>query len=123
MNNYRNEKLSPTARALRKNMTREERRLWYEFLKELPVPVKRQKVIEQYIVDFYIPQARIVIEVDGSQHFEDRGREQDRVRDERLNELGLLVLRYSNADVNLRFREVCEDIWNRLEERTGKPFL
>ena len=121
MNGYSNRKLSPNARALRRNMTREERHLWYDCLKELPIPVKRQKVIEKYIVDFYIPRAGIVIELDGSQHFADAGREQDRARDQRLNELGILVLRYSNADVNLRFRAVCDDIWNHLQERSQLP--
>lgn len=121
MNGYSNRKLSPNARALRRNMTREERHLWYDCLKELPIPVKRQKVIENYIVDFYIPRAGIVIELDGSQHFADAGREQDLARDQRLNELGILVLRYSNADVNLRFRAVCDDIWNHLQERSQLP--
>ena len=121
MNGYSNRKLSPNARALRRNMTREERHLWYDCLKELPIPVKRQKVIENYIVDFYIPQAGIVIELDGSQHFADSGREQDLARDQRLNELGMLVLRYSNADVNLRVRAVCDDIWNHLQERGQLP--
>lgn len=102
-------------------MTREERHLWYDFLKELPFSVKRQKIIENYIVDFYIPQAKLVIELDGSQHYEPDGKEKDMARDLRLKDLGMLVLRYSNADVNLRFRAVCEDIWNHLEGRVHLP--
>ena len=116
MNGFSNNKLSPNARALRRDMTKEERHLWYDFLKDLPVQVKRQKVIENYIVDFYIPWGKIVIELDGSQHYETAGKEKDLARDHRLRELGIQVLRYSNADVNQRFHLVCEDIWNHLQE-------
>ena len=102
-------------------MTKEERHLWYDFLKGLPIPVKRQKVIENFIVDFYIPRAKLVIELDGSQHYGDEGKRKDLERDRRLRELGLQVLRYSNADVDLRFRTVCEDIWVHLQERAALP--
>ena len=98
------------ARALRRNMTKEERHLWYDFLKELDVPVKRQFVIGTYIVDFCIYSARLVIELDGSQHFETRGLANDQHRDRFLMERGFTVLRYSNRDVNLHFRSVCNDI-------------
>ena len=83
--------------------------------------VHRQKVIGQYIVDFYIASAKIVIELDGSQHFEPQGREADQIRDAYLQSLGLTVLRYSNADINQRFPEVCRDIWNRLAMTEEKP--
>ena len=92
-------------------MTKEERHLWYDFLKGLPVTVHRQKVIGNYIADFYIASSKIVIELDGSQHFEDEGKKKDAVRDAYFAEIGLRVLRYSNADVNLRFRQVCEEIY------------
>ena len=121
MNGCSNSKLSPNARALRRDMTKEERHLWYDYLKNLPVQVKRQKVIENYIVDFYIPRGKLVIELDGSQHYEASGKEKDHARDERLRELGIRVLRYSNADVNQRFRSVCEDIWNHLQELRLTP--
>ena len=91
-------------------MTREERHLWYDFLKGLPVNVNRQKVIGPYIVDFYISQWRIVIELDGSQHYELEHKQMDIARDEYLSAMGLSVLRYSNADVRERFQLVCEDI-------------
>ena len=91
-------------------MTKEERHLWYDFLKEQPVTINRQKVIGPYIVDFYCASAGIVIELDGSQHFEDAGIESDKKRDSYLNELGLIVLRYSNTDINENFDGVCEDI-------------
>ena len=96
-------------------MTKQERHLWYDFLKSLPVMVHRQKVIGSYIVDFYIASGKLVIEVDGSQHYEDPGRRSDAVRDEFLRQQGLRVLRYSNADVDRRFSAVCEDILNHLQ--------
>lgn len=115
MNDRNNSYLTKNAQQLRKNMTKEERRLWYECLKSLPVNVNRQKVIGSYIVDFYIAAARLAIELDGSQHFEAEGTIADAVRDEKLRSLGITVLRYSNADINLRFNEVCEDIYQHLE--------
>ena len=121
MNTFSNSDLTVFAKELRKNMTRHERHLWYDFLKTLPLTVHRQKVIGTYIVDFYIASAKIVIELDGSQHFEPQGREVDQTRDTYLQSLGLTVLRYSNADINQRFPEVCRDIWNRLPMTEEKP--
>ena len=115
MNTTHNSRLSANAKALRKTMTKEERHLWYDFLKGLDVMVHRQKVLGNYIVDFYIAEAKLVIELDGSQHYEDPGRQADRVRDTWLEGQGIRVLRYSNADINFRFREVCQDVLNHLE--------
>jgi len=112
MNNTSNSKLTGNAKTLRKNMTKEERHLWYDFLKTLPITVNRQKVIGNYIVDFYVASSKLVIEVDGSQHYEEKGVENDTKRDEYLNSLGIKVLRYSNLDVNQKFESVCEDILN-----------
>ena len=110
------------ARKLRRNMTKEERHLWYDFLRDLPVMVHRQKVIGSYIVDFYVAEKKTVIELDGSQHFEEAGMQKDHRRDLFLQSQGLSVLRYSNADVNQNFEAVCEDIWNRLElDKLEKP--
>ena len=119
-----NPKLKPAAQKLRKDMTREERHLWYDFLKTLPVNVNRQKVIGPYIVDFYISRAKIVIELDGSQHYEPEHRRMDLARDEYLAALGLQVLRYSNADVRERFSAVCTDIWKHVfsDERPHPSF-
>ncbi len=114
MNKTNNSKLTGNAKILRKNMTKEERYLWYDFLKTLPLTVNRQKVIGNYIVDFYIATSKIVIEIDGSQHYEDEGIEADTKRDEYLNSLGIKVLRYSNLDINQRFNSVCEDILNKI---------
>ena len=103
-------KLTPLAQKLRRDMTKEERRLWYDFLRGRPETFRRQAVLGSYIADFYCPSAKLVIELDGSQHYEDEGREADRERDEYLAGRGLRVLRYSNLDVNSNFQGVCEDI-------------
>ena len=102
-------------------MTKEERHLWYDYLKTLPVMVHRQKVIGPYIVDSYIASEKIVIELDGSQHFEPQGQAADQIRDTYLRSLGLTILRYSNADINQRFPYVCQDIGNRLTTTDQKP--
>ena len=100
----------PLAKELRKNMTPWERKLWYEFLRSYPVRFQRQKAIGNYIVDFYCAQAKLVIEIDGSQHYEAEGEKKDGVRDEALHGHGLLVLRFSNLEINQRFQAVCEEI-------------
>ena len=102
-------------------MTKEERHLWFDFLKGLPVTVHRQKVIGHYIVDFCIPAAKLIIEVDGSQHYLSDGIEADQIRDSYLINNGFSVLRYSNADVNQRFTSVCEDILNHLTLKQPSP--
>ena len=110
-----NKNLVLNAQTLRKNMTPEEKRLWYNFLKRLPFTVKRQHNIENYIVDFYIAKKKIVIEIDGSQHGEPEHVELDKKRDTVLSFWGIKVLRYSNKDVNTNFNGVVEDILNKLE--------
>ena len=112
-----NKKLVGNAQHLRKNMTDEEKHLWYDFLKTLPVSVKRQKNIANYILDFYIPKAKIAIEVDGSQHTEESHAEADAKRDEDLRTLGITVLRYRNADVNHCFFAVAEDILKNIRQK------
>ena len=121
MNETHNGNLSSNAKVLRKNMTKEERHLWYDFLKPLPLMVHRQKVIGKYIVDFYIAEAKLVIELDGSQHFDPAGQKADQVRDVYLNSIGLTVLRYSNSDIHFRFQDVCRDILNKLPVSEKKP--
>ena len=121
MNQTNNPKLKPFSQKLRRDMTKEERRLWYDFLRSLSVTVNRQKVIGPYIVDFYCAKAKLVIEVDGSQHFEDAGMQTDQERDIYLDSLGLRVLRYSNYDVNRNFSGVCEDILKHLDRAQPSP--
>ena len=114
--------MTGTAKALRKNMTKEEKHLWYDFLKKLPITVHRQKVFGNYIVDFYCADAKLVIELDGSQHYEERGRQADAARDAYLKSLGIEVVRYSDLDVDHRFDAVCQDILKRLllEEKLAR---
>ena len=88
-----NSKLTEYAKSLRKNMTREECRLWYDFLKDYPVRFLRQKVIDNYIADFYCNKARLVIEPDGSQHYEEKGLLYDRIRTERIESRNIEVVR------------------------------
>ena len=114
MNEQYNPKLKINARTLRKNMTKEERHLWYDCFKLLPTTVHRQKAIGPYIVDFYIASAKLVIELDGSQHYEQSHQQRDAQRDAYLKNIGCTVLRYSNADINCRFAGVCEDIMNHI---------
>ena len=71
-------------------------------------------MIGNYIVDFYIATSKIVIELDGSQHYEVSGIENDAKRDEFLNSLGIKVLRYSNLDINQKFESVCQNILNHI---------
>ena len=111
-----NSKLVQNARNLRKNMTREERRLWYDFLRESPVKFYKQKIIGSYILDFYCDKAKLAIELDGSQHYEEQGLEYDKKRSEYLNHLGIRVLRFSNLEIHQNFRGVCEAILLALGE-------
>ena len=106
----RNDKLLQNARNLRKNMTKEERHLWYEFLRDYPIRFRRQEIIGSFIADFYCSAAGLVVELDGSQHFDDDGRLSDMERTKYLHSLGLTVLRFSNLDVLRNFSGVCEQI-------------
>ena len=114
MNQTNNPNLTQIAKALRKSMKKEERHLWYDFLKDLPDTVNRQKVIGNYVVDFYCASAKIVIELDGSQHYSIEGREKDQERETYLNGLGISVLRYSNLDIHRNFEGVCTDILHHI---------
>ena len=105
-----NRALVVPAKALRKNMTPEERHLWYDFLRIYPVRFSRQKVLGKYIADFYCAQAKLVIELDGSQHFDETGLAYDAKRDAFLAGYDITVLRIPNSEVNHNFRGVCEHI-------------
>ena len=124
MNHLYNPQLTANAQTLRKSMTKEERRLWYDFLKPSGINAHRQKALGLYIVDFYIASAKVIIELDGSQHYEEEGIRKDRERDTFLKANGFSVLRYSNADINENFDGVCEDILKHLsstQEQDGGP--
>ena len=105
-----NKNLVSNAKQLRKEMTKEERHLWYDFLKDYPVRFLRQKVIGNYIVDFYCAKANLIVELDGSQHFEYENIEIDAQRTEFLESYGLKVIRIPNNEVNNNLRGVCEYI-------------
>ena len=105
-----NKAIVHTAKALRKNMTREERHLWYDFLRKYPVKFQRQKVLGKYIVDFYSAEANLIIEVDGAQHYEEKGYHKDVERTMYLEQYGLKVIRILNSDINTNFDGVCEYI-------------
>ena len=105
-----NKELTKYAKELRKNMTPEEKHLWYDFLRYLPMTVKRQYVVGNYILDFFIPSKNIAIELDGSQHYDFEAREADAVRDSMLSSVGIKVIRYTNVDVNSNFDGVVVDI-------------
>ena len=110
MERKHNPKLTENARELRKNMTKEEKHLWYDFLKDYPVRFLRQKVIDDFIVDFYCRSAKLIIELDGSQHYEDKGMEYDAERTAYLEQYGVRVLRIPNNEVSRNFSGVCEYI-------------
>ncbi len=110
MDRKHNKDLVPNAKTLRKNMTKEERHLWYDFLKDYPVRFIRQKVLGKYIVDFYCAKAGLIIELDGSQHFEPENLEKDAQRTAYLEQYSLSVIRIPNNEVMKNFRGVCEYI-------------
>ena len=110
MQSKHNQQLVPFAKQLRKEMTKEERHLWYDFLRTYSVRFSRQKVLGKYIADFYSAEAKLVIELDGSQHYEDVNAEKDTERTAFLESYGLTVIRIPNNEVNRNFRGVCEYI-------------
>lgn len=112
-----NKELKNISQNLRKNQTKEEKHLWYDFLREYPIQFNRQKVIGNYIADFYCKRANLIIELDGSQHYENANRQFDNKRTEYFNNLGLSVLRFSNLDIKMRFKEVCLMIDKEVNER------
>ena len=109
------------ARLLRRDMTPHERKLWYLFLRKYPVKVYKQRIVGKYIVDFYCASARLVIELDGSQHYESQTMAYDSERSAFLTELGLEVLRFSNRDVDRDFQGVCAQIDITIQKRLQDP--
>ncbi len=110
MNKTNNPNLTGLSQRLRSEMTPEERHLWYDFLKKLPVNVNRQKTIGNYIVDFYCAAGHLAIEIDGSQHYTEESKKYDIERSDYLNSMGISVLRYSNLEIKSNFYGVCNDI-------------
>ena len=110
MQRKHNRQLIPQAKRLRREMTKEERHLWYDFLRSYPVRFSRQKVLGKYIADFYSAEARLVIELDGSQHYEPDEMQKDTDRTVFLEGYGLRVIRIPNNEVSRNFHGVCESI-------------
>ena len=121
MQKKRNEQLTPFAKQLRRDMTKEERRLWYDFLRTYPAHVYRQRVIGHYIVDFYCAEANLIIELDGSQHYEPEEQRYDAARTAYLESVGLRVVRIPNNAVNQNFSGVCEYLSTLLRAAPKAP--
>jgi very-short-patch-repair endonuclease len=114
-------RLIPNAKALRKNLTPQERKLWYDFLARYPVRFQRQKVIDRYIADFYCASSMLVIEVDGGGHYTDEQKSYDEKRTETLTGYGLQVMRFTNRDVMKNFEGVCFEIDKAVKARKKPP--
>lgn len=114
------ESLKDKARELRNNATSQEDKLYYQFLRRFKVRIHRQKVIGYYIVDFYCHKAKLVIEIDGGQHFQDKKMDQDCLRTKYLESQGLIVLRFTNWEVDHQFPYVCQRIEEVVEQRVAE---
>lgn len=114
-----NSELTPLAQRLRREMTKEERKLWYDFLNTYPYRFRRQVAFGHYILDFYCSSAKLAVELDGSQHYSAVGASYDSLRSAFFEERGIRVIRFSNTDVMLRFRGVTEAIDSVVKERTS----
>ena len=112
-----NSRLTSRAQELRRNMTKEERRLWYDYLSGYPLRFRRQVTIGNYIVDFYCASAKLAIELDGSQHYTPEGVAKDEERTAFLEANGIRVLRFSNADITRNLRGVCDVIDQTVKAR------
>lgn len=113
----RDSRLTPRARALRNGATKQEKHLWYDFLKKQPVQWYRQKIIGKFIVDFYCPKAKLVIELDGMQHYTPQSLAYDEERSAYIEGQGLKVLRFQNREVDDAFYLVCKKIMETAEAR------
>ena len=109
------------ARRLRREMTPHERKLWYLFLRKYPVKIYKQRIIGRFIMDFYCASAKLIIEVDGSQHYEPQAMVYDAERSAFLSDLGLEALRFSNREIDRDFRGVCEQIDLTIQNRLQGP--
>ena len=118
--NY-NFNLKENSRKLRQNMTSQERKLWYNFLKEYKVRFNRQRSIGSYIVDFYCSKAKLVIEIDGGQHYSEYIKIYDEKRSLFLKSLGLKVIRFTNLDIDNNFEGVCYRINSAVEKLLATP--
>ena len=119
MQSKHNKQLVPLAKQLRKGMTKEERHLWYDFLRSYPVRFSRQKVLGKYIADFYCAKAKLVVELDGSGHYTEEGERYDEERTAFLEQYGLKVVRIPNTEIHKNFQGVCEYIDSLVRQSLG----
>ena len=106
------------AKNLRRNMTEQEKKLWYRFLKGYSVKFYRQRAIDNFVLDFYCAKARLAVELDGSQHYSDKGLEYDENRTNTLKKYGIKVIRFTNPQITYKFKEVCEAIDTEVKARS-----
>ena len=111
----RNDDLLDLARELRKNMTDEEKKLWFGFLRKHKLRFRRQEIIGSYIADFYCKEAKLVIEIDGAQHYEHEAKKYDEKRTEYLESIGIKVIRILNGQINKDFENVCKYINSNID--------
>ena len=117
----KNNKLLERARELRRDMTPQERKLWYLFLRHYPIKFYKQRIIGSFIADFYCYAAKLIIEIDGSQHSESQGKTYDVERTAILESYGLSVLRFSNREIDRSFSQVCAIIDKEIQNRRENP--
>lgn len=110
-----NGKNTVLAKNLRKNATKQEDHLWYDFLRDYEIKFQRQKTIDDFIADFYCQKANLIIEIDGAQHYSEKGIERDKFRTERLEQYSLIVIRFTNYQIDNCFYDVCEYIDNTVK--------
>ena len=120
MQRKHNKDIVPTAKMLRKNMTKEEKHLWYDFLRSHPARFSRQKVLGKYIADFYCASAKLVVELDGSGHYTEQAKQYDKKRTEFLEEYGLSVIRIPNTEIHENFKGICDYIDYFVAHSLGK---
>ena len=120
MQRKHNKDIVPTAKMLRKNMTKEEKHLWYDFLRSHPARFSRQKVLGKYIADFYCASAKLVVELDGSGHYTEQAKEYDKKRTEFLEEYDLSVILIPNTEIHENFKGVCDYIDYFVAQSLGK---
>ena len=120
MDRKHNKDIVSTAKMLRKNMTKEEKHLWYDFLRIHTAKFQRQKILGKYIVDFYCASAKLVIELDGAQHYSEQGIAYDAERTAYLESYGLTVVRIPNDKINSYFREICQYIDEVVEQSLSR---
>ena len=113
-------RLDERAKELRRKMTPQERKLWHRFLKDYSIKIYKQRVIKFFVVDFYCAEARLVIELDGSQHYTEQGKAYDEERSSIMEGYGVEVLRFTNLEVDREFDAVCERIDARIKQRTAE---